>query len=115
MGTVFLGSPPSVRGMVFRFAQARVENDKVLVTGYFTATDDNEKELIQIMIEEIANIPSYSNKLVSNGKTLLVKSGEALILKEMLGYICENLDIKLYCKINKNFVGNKELIYKYFG
>lgn len=98
--------------MVFKVAQAVCKNGRDLVTGYFSATNAEEQELIGVMIEVFGEVPTYNNKFYTDGKRILFKSVELELLKENLNYISRELVVPITFQANKHFTGNRDILSK---
>lgn len=101
--------------MVFLIKCAfRGNNNADVLSGFVSATNDEERELLALMVETFNEVPTYNGKFTSNERTLLFKSVEIELLKKSLEYISKNLEVPFKYVVAKNFVGDKDLLKKHF-
>lgn len=101
--------------MYFKIVQAHEKEQTTYITGRFSATSDEERELLELMVETFESIPVYNNKFACNGKTLLFKSVRADLLMNSLNFISKELEVPFKFMLAKNFVGNVELVKKWLS
>lgn len=99
--------------MYFKIMQAYEKEKTTYITGRFSASNEEEKELLDLMVETFESVPVYNNKFACNGKTLLFKSVRADLLMDSLMYIGKELEVPFKFILTKNFVGSKELVKKW--
>ena len=99
--------------MLFKIVNAYDKDKSFLVTGRLVPTSDDEVEGLEVMVDVFKEIQTFNGKFASNEKTLLFKSVEVGLLKNMLDYLHKELEIDFKYQIAKNFVGNKEMLIKH--
>ena len=89
--------------MIFKIVNGYEKNSEFLITGRLVPTSEDEVEGLAVMVDVFKDIPTFSGKFASNDKTLLFKSVEVNLLKQMLDYLSRELEVDFKYQIAKNF------------
>lgn len=100
--------------MVFRIISAEPESNKMIVKGLLVPANEDERELLLSMVDELSKLELYSGKCFSNKHTIIFRDVEGDLLKNMLGYLSQELEIPLEYALSKNFHGDHDYIAKNF-
>ena len=98
--------------MVFRIISAEPESNKMMVKGLLVPANEDERELLLSMVDELSKMELYSGKCFSNQHTIIFRNVEGDLLKNMLGYLSQELEIPLEYALSKNFNGDHDYVAK---
>ena len=85
-----------------------VDNKKeVTISGYLQPNFPSEDKGVALLVDVFKELDNFGDKIATNGKTILFKSVEGLLLLQQLEYMAKELDFPLKLQATKNFVGSK--------
>lgn len=99
--------------MVFKIVQVYKKDDAVLLTGRFAPVSEEERGMLDLMVDVFSTIEVYNNKFACNGKTLLFKSVKTDLVFSSIKYLAKELEMPIEVTLAPNFMGDVALLKDY--